>query len=375
MNQDDFLVTYQIISDEAEAFARAKMICLEQTVEVSEELIESDFIREQIIGQLIEFKIITSECFHAVIRYTVDTTAFELTQLLNVIFGNTSIKAQIKIINIQLPTVLLTHFSGPRFGIAGLRKIIQVAHQPLLCTALKPMGKSATELATLAYQFALGGVDIIKDDHGLTNQAFCPYEERVKACITAVAKANDKTGKNCIYVPNITAPVTEIEKRVIYAKRQGAGGLLIAPGLTGFDTMRAIAESELIDLPLISHPALLGSMVISQTNGFAHSVLFATLQRLAGADATIYPNYGGRFGFSREECNAIATACGAPLGNYPAIFPTPGGGMTLDKVPDMQQLYGEDVIFLIGGALYAHSPDLVENVRYFLNLVGRNLGE
>ncbi len=371
MNNNRFLVTYQITGDEVDALARAQIICFEQTVEVSEELINSDFIREQIVGQLIEFKTITEQCFNVTISYAIDTTAFEITQLLNVIFGNTSIKTHIKVVNIQFPSTLLDYFSGPRFGVQGLREKVQITHKPLLCTALKPMGKSATELATLAYQFALGGVDIIKDDHGLTNQSFCPYEERVKACVAAVAKANDKTGKNCIYVPNITAPVTEIEKRVTYAKRQGAGGLLVAPGLTGFDTMRAIAESEFIDLPLISHPALLGSMVTSQTNGFAHSVLFATLQRLAGADATIYPNYGGRFGFSREECDAIATACSAPLGNYPAIFPTPGGGMTLDKVPDMQQLYGENVIFLIGGALYAHSPDLVENVRYFLNLVGR----
>lgn len=371
MNHERFLVTYQITGDETDALARAKMICFEQTVEVSDELVDTPFIREHIVGQLVEFKAIDQQHFAATISYAVDTTAFEFTQLLNVIFGNTSIKAQIKVIDIQLPTILLNYFSGPRFGVKGLRKKLQVFDKPLLCTALKPMGKSATELATLAYQFALGGIDIIKDDHGLTNQSFCPYEARVKACTAAVAKANDHTGKNCIYVPNITAPVTEIEKRIIYAKQQGAGGLLIAPGLTGFDTMRAIAEDEDIDLPLISHPALLGSMVTNQENGLAHSVLFATLPRLAGADATIYPNYGGRFGFSREECLSITKACNYPMDHYPAIFPTPGGGMTLEKIPDMQQLYGEEVIFLMGGGLYLHSPHLVENVRYFLHLVGR----
>lgn len=371
MNTDRFLVTYQITGDETEALARAKIICLEQTVEVGEELVDSDFIREHIVGKIIEFKQQDETHFAITICYNIDTTAFELTQLLNVIFGNTSIKSHIKVLDIRLPDPLLAQFTGPRFGTKGLREKLQVIHQPLLCTALKPMGKSATALAELAYQCALGGIDIIKDDHGLTNQSFCPYQERVTACATAVAKANEKTGKNCIYVPNVTAPATEINARVQFAKQQGAGGLLIAPGLTGFDTMRAIAADETVDLPIISHPALLGSLVTSVDNGFAHGLLFGTLQRLAGADASIYPNYGGRFGFSREECHAIAKTCHRPMGNYPPIFPTPGGGMTLEKIPDMYTLYGEEVIFLIGGALYSHSPNLVENARHFLNLVGR----
>ena len=45
--------------------------------------------------------------------------------------------------------------------------------------------------------------------------------------------------------------------------------------------------------------------------------------------------------------------------------------MTMDKIPDMLELYGNDVLFLMGGGLYGRSPDLVENVRYFLSLVGR----
>ena len=50
------------------------------------------------------------------------------------------------------------------------------------------MGLSATDLAELAYRFALGGIDLIKDDHGLTNQPFCPFEERVRRCAEAVAR-------------------------------------------------------------------------------------------------------------------------------------------------------------------------------------------
>jgi hypothetical protein len=37
-------------------------------------------------------------------------------------------------------------------------------------TALKPMGSTTAELAKMAYDFAKGGIDIIKDDHGLADQ-------------------------------------------------------------------------------------------------------------------------------------------------------------------------------------------------------------
>jgi len=371
MIYERFIVVYRLIGEETVALQKAKVICLEQTVEVGDDLVPNGFIRDQVVGQLVQFAAVSAGVFEAHISYAVETSAFELTQLLNVIFGNSSIKAGIRVQRLELGEGLLSRFSGPRFGVAGLRTVIGVPDKPLLCTALKPMGLSAAEIAQLAYQFALGGIDIIKDDHGLTHQPFCPFDDRIRACCDAVARANQETGRHCIYVPNVTAPVTEIRRRVELAKEAGAGGLLIAPGLTGFDMMRAIAEDESVGLPLISHPAFLGSMVISPDNGIYHAVLFGQLQRLAGADASIYPNYGGRFGFSRQECQSIVDGCLEQMGHYPPIFPTPGGGMSLENVPDMLALYREDVIFLIGGALYSRSANLVENAQYFLSLVGR----
>ena len=76
----------------------------------------------------------------------------------------------------------------------------------LLMTALKPMGSSAEELAEFAYKFALGGIDIIKDDHGLADQPYAPFEERVRKCSDAVRRANVITGRRCVYAPCLNAP-------------------------------------------------------------------------------------------------------------------------------------------------------------------------
>ena len=258
MTEERFQVVYHIVDTEAAALEKAQIICLEQTVEVGPELVPAGFIYEHIVGRLEQFLPVTANCYAATISYAIETAAEELTQLLNVIFGNTSIKPGIRVQRLIFGEKLLAWFDGPRFGIAGLRQLVGINTQPLLCTALKPMGKSVAELAQLAYQFALGGVDIIKDDHGLTNQPFCPFTERVQACSEAVHRANRQTGKNCLYVPNITAPYQQLRERAIYAREMGAGALLIAPGLTGFDSLRALATDDAIKLPLISHLTLLG---------------------------------------------------------------------------------------------------------------------
>lgn len=43
--------------------------------------------------------------------------------------------------------------------------------------------------------------------------------------------------------------------------------------------------------------------------------------------------------------------------------------MNLERIPELRALYGNDVLFLVGGALYGRSPDLEANARHFLALV------
>jgi ribulose-bisphosphate carboxylase large chain len=138
--------------------------------------------------------------------------------------------------------------------------------------------------------------------------------------------------------------------------------------------MRLLADDDRLDLPIIAHPALIGSFTTSPTSGIAHDALYGQLMRLAGADATIFPNYGGRFSFSVEECASIAAGCAVEMGHFRPIFPSPGGGMSVDRVADMSRLYGRDVIYLIGGGLHRHSSDLVENARHFSRMVRQATG-
>ena len=164
----------------------------------------------------------------------------------------------------------------------------------------------------------------------------------------------------------MTAPADEIDKRAAQAKSSGAGGLLVAPGLVGFDAMRRLSENDRLGLPIISHPAFQGSYVLNRESGISHGVIFGEMARLAGADASVFPNFGGRFSFSQAECREIKEGCSRPMGKLKPIFPSPGGGMSLDRVPEMIRFYGNQVNFLMGGDLFRGG--LVENCRKFRTL-------
>jgi ribulose-bisphosphate carboxylase large chain len=175
-----------------------------------------------------------------------------------------------------------------------------------------------------------------------------------------------------MYVPNVTAGGSDTLDRARCARSTGAGGLLVTPGLAGLGTMASLAASDEVSMPIFSHPAFQGSYVTNPDAGISHAALFGQIARLAGADASIYPNFGGRFSFDKQECRDIASACVAPLGTLSAIFPMPGGGMTVHRVPELLEFYGNDVILLIGGGLFQHGPDLLENCREFRRRIGNS---
>jgi ribulose-bisphosphate carboxylase large chain len=84
----------------------------------------------------------------------------------------------------------------------------------------------------------------------------------------------------------------------------------------------------------MAHPLVRGAARI------APPALLGKLFRLFGADATIFPNHGGRFGYSRETCMAIARAAREPWAEVRPALPVPAGGMRSSAVDEMVSDYG-----------------------------------
>ncbi|MBN1699035.1 MAG: ribulose 1,5-bisphosphate carboxylase large subunit [Spirochaetales bacterium] len=367
--KDRFTVTYRLFCREGEAEVMAEALCIEQTIEFPLQYVRKENIGREVIGRVESLRKAGRRCYDAVISFLDETAGPDFPQFLNVLFGNSSLKPGIRVERIDLSPHMLGFFKGPRFGIDGLRKRCGAYDRPLLCTAIKPLGLPARELAHRAYRFAYGGIDIIKDDHGLSNQVFAPFKERASRCAEAIHKANARTGGAAIYAPNITSGCDELFERAVFAKRVGAGAFLISPGLAGYDAVKRIASSDDLDLPLIYHPAFQGSFVTNGMSGISPAVLFGELPRLAGSDAAIFPNFGGRFTFSKASCGGVRDGCVRDMTGIRKIFPVPGGGMGLSSLDMMKDFYGTDVAFLIGGDLFAHGNDIVSTCRMFREIV------
>lgn len=364
---DEWVATYEIRGDRDRASRIAAAICIEQTVEFPEDLIDRDDIRREIFGRVVDLRRIAEDRFTARIAYAVEIVAGEVTQLLNVAFGNTSIQRGVKLTDLEVPESLTGVCVGPHFGTDDIRFLLDVADRPLVASALKPMGLGPRELADLAAAMVRGGVDLIKDDHGLTDQPFCGFRERVRAVASAVRNEADRRGRPCMYAPNVTADAGAVIERAAIAQDY-AGAVMIAPGLTGFAALHALAWTNQISRPILCHPAMLGGFTSSDDGGMSHAMIYATLPRLLGADAVIFPNYGGRFPFTPSDCADIAAACRAPRDAMNACFPVPAGGMTLDRVGELVRFYGPDTILLIGGDL-RRGGDVQDGCRRFVDAV------
>ncbi|MEJ2003301.1 MAG: hypothetical protein P8X77_18345 [Maritimibacter sp.] len=174
-----------------------------------------------------------------------------------------------------------------------------------------------------------------------------------------------------LYLANVLCHGDKFRDMALYARDAGAHGILIIPGLLGFDAINRLAQDPEFNLPIMSHPSHLGPYVLSENTGYSHAMLFGTMMRLAGADISVFPNHGGRFGFSVEECESIVSACRDTDGHGKAILPSPGGGMSLDRLPDMMSLYGQDCVYLLGGSLLRFGDQVGDAIRQMRQALDR----
>jgi ribulose-bisphosphate carboxylase large chain len=328
---------------------KAGLIALEQTVELPRALLTS-VLAERMAGRVEAVQQTGPRRALVELSYSLEAIGDDLPQCLNLLFGNISLKPGIRVVGIDWPAALVEALGGPGHGIAGLRALTGVAGRALLCTALKPMGLSAAELAQRCEAFARGGIDIIKDDHGLADQPAAPFAERLARCQEAVSRANAASGGGSLYFPNVTAPAAQLPGRLAAARAAGCRGVLISPWLMGLDTLRLIRDQY--GLAVLAHPALTGSL-FGRSAGMAPELVLGDLFRLAGADAVIYPNAGGRFDFSAATCARINQHLRRPLGSLRASLPAPAGGMDVASAGHWLRRYGPDTLLLIGGSLYA----------------------
>lgn len=362
-----FTATYRLTaSTYDEAKEKAFAIAVEQTVECPYELVKDSWIGEKLVGRIEDLKLAAPEVFYATISYSPDAVEGEFAELLNMLYGNVSLYPGVRLMSFELSDGMYSLYKGPKLGRSGIRQLCGIPKGPILMSAIKPMGTSATDLASMVRALALGGCPIIKDDHSLYDQAYAPFRDRVTACVDAVHEANAKTGRKSLYIANASGDGLSFIDRAYTAQELGADGIMAAPGLIGFPIIRQLAEAADFHLPIFLHPCFSGCATMHEDSGISPYCYYGELSRLAGADAVIFTSFGGRFGRSEDECRRIAASTAADMGPLKSIFPVPSGGMKWQLFPRMCRVYDEDTLFLVGGALQTEGPDLESNTKFFM---------
>jgi ribulose-bisphosphate carboxylase large chain len=366
---DRLVAVYEVPGPAAAAEKLALAIAFEETVELPLDYPLPPFIREHMVGRPGPVAPAENGRFRVEIDFPAALASGRLGTLLNLVFGNASIWAGVKLVDIRFPDSFLNEFKGPNFGVDGLRKILKVESRPLLATALKPVGSTNAELAATAAAFARGGGDIAKDDQNIVDASFDAFKSRVTAIAAAVFQENLRAKRLCLYLPHLAGPQQELEARLKFVLKLGLRGVLVCPAILGLDEVRRLASKH--EALFMAHPSFSGAYYADRSHGIEMSLYLGTLMRLAGVDVTVFANAGGRFAYTAEDCRAIAERARAPLGHLASAWPAPGGGMRLDNCEAMARDFGPDAIWLVGGSLLMQPGGPEAGARAFREAMAR----
>lgn len=279
-----------------------------------------------------------------------------LPMLLATTIGNdVSTSVQAKLVDLQLPDALAAELVGPRFGIGGVRELVGVPDRPLVLNMIKPCtGLTPEAGARIFYETARGGVDLIKDDELLGNPTFSPVADRVKAYLDAARRARDETGRDVLYVPNVTDRVDRMLDHAKAAVDAGARAVMCAYASVGLGGLQNLAE--VAGVPVLAHYAAAAPLFEGRDSGMAAPIALGLLPRLAGGDlaVTITP-YGG-YPLSRLAYLRTIHQLTLPRPHVRPTFPIIGGGVHPGTVETYVGELGNDIVLGAGGAVQGH-PD------------------
>ena len=327
---------YHVRSDARSIEARAQAIAVEQSVEMPLSAIEDQHILDEIVGKVEDISEIAPGLFAVRIGLAAATAGHDRRPahqhaVRQYVAAGRRDPARRRVSRRRSSR----HYGGPNIGLAGLRERAGAAGRALTCSALKPQGLPPARLAELAARFARGGIDYIKDDHGLADQAYSPFAARLEAIADALRAVERETGRRTRYVPSLTGDLDALRAQIAAAQR---GRHRHRDGAADDHAACRISRSWRAKIPgsrssrirrsrarRASHPAL----------------LFGKIFRMLGADAVVFPNHGGRFGYYAGDLPAHRRNGAAPTGmDCKAAVPVPAGGMTTERVGEMLDFYG-----------------------------------
>ena len=325
------------------------------------------------IARKLRPKVFQIDKANSIIRIAYPSELFELGNMPEIlssvagnIFGMDAVK-NLRLEDIEFPKNIINSFKGPKYGIDGIRNLLQIKKRPLTGTIIKPkVGLNATHHAQVAYDAWTGGIDIVKDDENLTNQRFNPFKERVKKTLEKRNKAELRTGEKKVYMPNITAETNEMLKRAEFVQEQGGRYVMIDIMTCGFSALQTLRDHN---FNLVIHAHRAGHAAVTRNKKHGISMLtIAKISRLIGVDQLHIGAIVGKMQGSATEVEAIGEEIELKLVHekktshlleqswykIKPVFAVCSGGLHPGKVQDLMHYMGNNIIIQAGGGIHGH---------------------
>lgn len=221
------------------------------------------------------------------------------------------------------------------------------------------------DTAAVAYEAAVGGVDLIKDDETLTNQRFCPLMDRLAAVMDALERAEQETGRTVLYALNVTTGGDAIVEA-------GANMLMVDVLTAGFSAVQALAADPAITVPIHVHRTMHGALTRNPHHGIALRPI-AKLVRLCGGDQLHTGMVSGKMGGSAAEIRGDNTILTESWGPVAPVFPVASGGLHPGKVHAELAALGTEIVLQAGGVFTVIRTVPVRELRRCVRRLMRSL--
>src|SRR4051795_5584685 len=297
---------------------------------------------------------------HVTLSWPFDNLGPSLPNLLATIAGNLFELKQLsglRLLDVRLPQAFAERYPGPKFGVAGTRRLAGVETGPLIGTIIKPsVGLRPEDTAALTKTLCEAGIDFVKDDELQSDGPSCPFDDRVGAVMRVINAHADRTGKKVMFAFNLTGDLDQMRRRHDLLLSHGATCLMASLNSVGLVGMIELARFS--QLPIHAHRNGWGYLSREPSLGWSY-VAWQKIWRLAGADHMHVNGLQNKFCESDESVIASARACLTPMFESKpcTVMPVFSSGQTARQAPATYAALGSpDLIFAAGGGIMAH-PD------------------
>ncbi len=283
------------------------------------------------------------------------------------IFGMKAIE-NLRLVDVTLPREYIKHFPGPNLGINGIRKYFKVYDRPITGAVPKPkVGFSAEEHARIGFETWMGGFDCVKDDENLTSTSFNNFYKRVNLMAKMRDKAEKETGEIKDAFINITSETKEMQKRAKALHEHGFKYAMIDVITCGEASDQTLRET-LGDygMAIHAHRAMHSAFDRNPKHGITMEFM-AKIMRLIGVDQIHSGTAVGKLVGNKEEvlstANILREKNVKPYkkvlleqnwGQIKPAFPVTSGGLHPGLVPNVMNIYGNDLVLLVSGGIHGH---------------------